>query len=153
MDDVDEHIFGLVLLNDCSARDIQRHEMKPLGPFNAKGFGTVISAWVTPIEAFKASECCRTIEQNPPPLPHLAEPDKAKGTWDVRLKVNVTDRNNKLVHSTTSNLKYLYWTPKQELVHHASAGCGLRTGDLIGTGTLSGPVTFLSQFDQRELTL
>ncbi|RSL56837.1 hypothetical protein CEP53_006686 [Fusarium sp. AF-6] len=133
---VEEHIFGFVLLNDWSSRDLQIFEMKPLGPFHGKGFGTSISPWVVTLEALQPFRCPPKTEQNPPPFNHLKWPGK-DGTFSIKLAVDLI-RNGKRVNLGTSNLKYLYWTPFQQLTHHASAMCGLQTGDLIGTGTISG---------------
>ncbi|KAH7304248.1 hypothetical protein B0I35DRAFT_454762 [Stachybotrys elegans] len=134
--DVEEHVFGFVLLNDWSARDLQVFEMKPLGPFHGKGFGTSISPWVVTMEALDPFKCSPKTKQNPAPFDHLKWPGPA-GTFDINLEVELI-RAGKVVKICSSNLRYLYWTPYQQLAHHASAGCGLSTGDLIGTGTISG---------------
>ncbi|TEA15490.1 Fumarylacetoacetase [Colletotrichum sidae] len=135
--DAEEHIFGLVLLNDWSARDIQVFEMKPLGPFHGKGFGTSISPWVVTLDALQPFRCSPKTKQEPAPFPHLKWPRNEDATVDVKLQVSLI-RKGKKIEMATSNLKYLYWTPFQQLAHHASAMCGLGTGDLIGTGTVSG---------------
>jgi fumarylacetoacetase len=135
VDDAPDHIFGFVLLNDWSSRDLQVFEMPPLGPFNSKSFGTTISPWVITLDALKAFRTAPKHETNP--LTHLRYGDFAHGTFDVKLAVHL-ERDGKRHQITTSNLKYLYWTPYQQITHHASANCGLRTGDLMGTGTVSG---------------
>ena len=135
-----EHIFGFVLLNDWSARDHQLFEMRPLGPFHSKGFGTSISNWITPLEALEPYSCAPNTKQDPAPFPHLTWPDPSTGALDVKLRVSLV-RDGKKTQLSTSNLKYMYWTPYQQLAHHAASGCGMMTGDLIGTGTISGSGT------------
>lgn len=132
-----DHIFGFVMLNDWSARDHQMFEMRPLGPFHSKGFGTTISNWVTPMEALEPFRCATHLEQNPKPFPHLTWSDEKTAALDVKLRVKLVRDGREYVLST-SNLKYLYWTPYQQITHHAASGCGLETGDLMGTGTISG---------------
>ncbi len=141
-----EHIFGLCLLNDWSARDIQSWEYQPLGPFLAKNFGTTISPWVVTMEAlapYKVAAPPRS-EGDPAPLEYLREAAGTGGAVDVRLEVYVQsqrmrDEGTPPVLLSTSNLRDLYWTIPQLLTHHASNGCNLRPGDLIATGTISGP--------------
>ena len=135
VDDAPDHIFGFVLLNDWSSRDLQVFEMPPLGPFNSKSFGTTISPWVITLDALQAFQTAPKHETNP--LEHLRYKDFAHGTFDIKLAAHL-ERNGQRHQITTSNLKYLYWTPFQQITHHASANCGLRTGDLMGTGTVSG---------------
>ncbi|KAL3487263.1 hypothetical protein BJX62DRAFT_246153 [Aspergillus germanicus] len=132
-----EHIFGMVLLNDWSARDIQMFEMPPLGPFHGKGAGTTVSAWVVTAEALEGSKCASAKVQDPAPLRHLEYAGDREGeTWDVEVSARVV-RNGKSYLVTESNLNELYWTPHQQLAHLASAGEGLSTGDIFGTGTLT----------------
>lgn len=133
--DAGEHIFGFVLLNDWSSRDIQVFEMTPLGPFNSKSFGTTISPWVITLDALAPFACAPKHQTTP--FPHLTPPDFARSTFDIKLAVHLV-RNGHAYPTCSSNLRYLYWTPYQQLTHHASAMCGLRTGDLMGTGTVSG---------------
>ena len=137
IEDAREHIFGFVLLNDWSSRDLQMFEMKPLGPFHSKGFATSISSWVITMEALETFATAPKTVQDPPPFEHLAWKGDSDGTLDIKLSVTLL-RKGKRHELATSNLRYLYWTPYQQLAHHASAGCGMRTGDLIGTGTVSG---------------
>lgn len=132
-----EHIFGFVMLNDWSARDHQLFEMRPLGPFHSKGFGTSISNWIVPMEALEKYPSAPQIKQDPPPFPHLTYPREEEAALDIKLRIKLV-RDGKETVLGTSNLKYLYWTPYQQLAHHASSGCGMQTGDLIGTGTISG---------------
>jgi len=135
--DAREHIFGFVLLNDWSARDLQMFEMRPLGPFHSKGFGTSISNWVITLDALEPFSCNPKTVQDPAPFDHLRWKSDGNGALDIKLRVSLL-RDQKRYQLSTSNLRYLYWTPYQQLTHHASAGCGMRTGDLIGTGTVSG---------------
>ncbi|KAI7190763.1 hypothetical protein KC343_g11200, partial [Hortaea werneckii] len=135
--DAKEHIFGFVMLNDWSARDHQLFEMRPLGPFHSKGFGTSISNWVVPMEALEDFSCPPNTKQDPAPFPHLTWPGQGDGALDIKLRIRL-NRNGQEKELGTSNLKYLYWTPYQQLTHHAASGCGMETGDLIGTGTISG---------------
>jgi fumarylacetoacetase len=130
-----EHVFGFVVLNDWSSRDIQVFEMPPLGPFNGKSFGTTISPWVVTLDALQAFACPPLHKTSP--MPHLTFEDLDHATFDIKLAVHI-ERAGKRHTVCTSNLNYLYWTPFQQITHHASANCGLRTGDLIGTGTISG---------------
>ncbi|KAI7352146.1 hypothetical protein KC354_g12131 [Hortaea werneckii] len=135
--DAKEHVFGFVMLNDWSARDHQLFEMRPLGPFHSKGFGTSISNWVVPMEALEEFSCPPNTKQDPAPFPHLTWPGQGDGALDIKLRIRL-NRNGQEKELGTSNLKYLYWTPYQQLTHHAASGCGMETGDLIGTGTISG---------------
>ncbi|QIW97243.1 hypothetical protein AMS68_002761 [Peltaster fructicola] len=132
-----EHIFGFVMLNDWSARDHQLFEMRPLGPFHSKGFATSISNWIVPLEALEPFSVPPNTKQDPPPFEHLTWPTWNNGALDIKLRVKLV-RDGKEKELSTSNLRYMYWTPYQQLTHHAASGCGLRTGDLMGTGTISG---------------
>ncbi|KAI4298774.1 hypothetical protein L6164_032292 [Bauhinia variegata] len=132
-----DHIFGVVLMNDWSARDIQAWEYIPLGPFLGKNFGTTISPWIVTLEALEPFTCDAP-KQDPPPLPYLSE--KESKNYDISLEVRIKPvghRDSCVV--TRSNLKHLYWTLTQQLAHHTVNGCNLRPGDLLGTGTISGP--------------
>jgi len=126
--DVHARIFGVVLLNDWSARDIQAWEYRPLGPFLGKAFATSISPWIVPLEDIPAAPAR---EQDPPPLPYLA--DEPGHALDVELEVAV---NGEVL--TRTNARGLYWTPAQMLAHVTAAGAPLTAGDLFGTGTISG---------------
>ena len=142
-----EHIAGFCLLNDWSARDIQGWEAQPLGPFLAKSFSTTVSPWIVTPEAlapFRASQPPRP-PGDPAPLPHLQNPaDQEGGALDLELEVlliTAAMRKQGLAPhrlSIGSSLA-LYWTPAQLLTHHASNGCNLNPGDLVGTGTISAP--------------
>lgn len=132
-----EHIFGMVLVNDWSARDIQKWEYVPLGPFLAKNFGTSISPWVVTAEALEPFRCAGPA-QDPPPLPYLRTAgDQA---YDVHLEVGLQsaamDRPQVICRS---NFRYLYWNMCQQLAHHTATGCNVRPGDLMASGTISGP--------------
>lgn len=132
-----DHIFGLVIMNDWSARDIQAWEYVPLGPFLGKSFGTTLSPWIVTLDALEPF-ACDAPKQDPPPLPYLAE--KISQNYDISLEVGIKPaghKNSCIV--TRSNLKHLYWTLTQQLAHHTINGCNLRPGDLLGTGTISGP--------------
>ncbi|KAJ1919838.1 hypothetical protein H4219_001747 [Mycoemilia scoparia] len=138
METVEDHIFGVVLLNDWSARDIQAWEYVPLGPFLGKNFGTTISPWVVTVDALEPFLVPQP-KQVPEPLPYLRD-TKDSGydiVLDVELKPNGHDEFSRICRS---NLKYMYWTIKQQLVHHTVNGCNIRPGDLCGTGTISGPI-------------
>ena len=137
IDEADDHIFGMVLVNDWSARDIQGWEYDPLGPFLGKSFATTISPWVVPMAAL---EPFRTEgpTQDPEPLDYLrAEGDAA---YDVTLEVDLQAPSMSSPHTVCrSNTKHLYWTMRQQLAHHTINGCNARPGDLMASGTISGP--------------
>uniref|UniRef100_A0A2P2LII2 Fumarylacetoacetase n=2 Tax=Rhizophora mucronata TaxID=61149 RepID=A0A2P2LII2_RHIMU len=131
------HIFGLVLMNDWSARDIQAWESFPLGPFLGKSFGTTISPWIVTLDALEPF-ACDAPKQDPKPLPYLSE--EFSKNYDVSLEVRIKPAGQEVSTAVTkSNLKNLYWTLTQQLAHHTVNGCNLRPGDLLGTGTISGP--------------
>lgn len=131
-----EHIFGMVLLNDWSARDIQAWEYQPLGPFLAKNFATSISPWVVTMDALEPFRV-KGPEQEPSPLPYLGT--NANG-YDIQLEVSLQSaRMDAPQVISRSNMKHLYWSIDQMLAHHTITGCNMRVGDLCGTGTISGP--------------
>jgi len=136
IEQAENHIFGLVLLNDWSARDIQKWEYQPLGPFCAKNWATSISPWVVTLEALE-SFCVPGPEQDPKPLEYLQ--DKSPGAYDIHLTAAVKSAkmNSHQIISNT-NFKYMYWSMKQQLAHHSVTGCNMTTGDLLGSGTISG---------------
>lgn len=134
VDQAPDHIFGMVLLNDWSARDIQQWEYVPLGPFNAKTFGTSISPWVVTMEALEPFRCASP-EQEPQPLPYLQQ--QRDNNYDIKLQVAFEIDNQESVICQT-NFKYMYWTMAQQLAHHTVSGCNLKVGDLMGSGTISG---------------
>ncbi len=132
-----EMIFGFVLLNDWSARDIQQWEYVPLGPFQAKAFGTSISPWVVTREALEPFRVAGPT-QNPVPLPYLQQ--KGANNYDLNLDVELRANGAKdYARIARTNFKYMYWSSVQQLVHHASGGCAMNVGDLLGSGTISGP--------------
>jgi fumarylacetoacetase len=133
----EEHIFGLVLVNDWSARDIQKWEYVPLGPFLAKNFGTSISPWVVPLEALEPFRASGP-PQDPKPLSYLHA--AGPGSFDIHLEVTLqTAQMDRPQRICASNFKYLYWSMAQQLAHHTVSGCNLRPGDLLASGTISGP--------------
>ena len=133
----EDHIFGLLLVNDWSARDIQKWEYQPLGPFLAKNFATSVAPWIVSLEALEPFRCPGPI-QNPEPLPYLQA--EGPGTFDIELEVSL--QTEKMEQSDTicrSNFKYLYWDMRQQIAHHTITGCNLRPADLLASGTISGP--------------
>ncbi|KAB5545588.1 fumarylacetoacetase [Coniochaeta sp. 2T2.1] len=135
IEDADEHIFGVVLLNDWSARDIQKFEMRPLGPLNGKSFGTTISPWVVTLEALEAFACSPPAKQLQP-KPYLQD-KKPNSTYDVKLEVELV-RNGEATKVCTAQQKWMYWTFRDLVAQQTINGCNLNTGDLLGTGTVSG---------------
>ncbi|WP_338693409.1 fumarylacetoacetase [Bradyrhizobium sp. 26S5] len=133
----EEMIFGFVILNDWSARDIQQWEYVPLGPFQAKAFATSISPWVVTREALEPFRMQGPAQQ-PEPLAYLkqTQPNNYDMQLDVALRAGAMNEA-KTICST--NFKYMYWSSVQQLVHHASSGCAMNVGDLLGSGTISGP--------------
>lgn len=143
IEDAERHIFGLCLVNDLSARDIQSWEYQPLGPFLAKNFATTISPWIVPLEAlapYRATSSPRPAG-DPAPLPYLSgDTHGIDVTLEVYLQSHrMKEEGREAVRLSRGNLRDLYWTPAQLLTHHASNGCNLRPGDLLATGTISGP--------------
>lgn len=147
IDKAEEHIFGLCLVNDWSARDVQKWEYQPLGPFLAKSFATSVSPFVVPLEALTPYRCA-ALERSPgdpAPLPHLtSDLDREAGGIDLKLEVLLATSEMRKkgldpVRLSTGNLRDMYWTVAQMLTHHASNGCNMRPGDLLASGTVSGP--------------
>jgi len=137
IDEADEHIFGMVVMNDWSARDIQKWEYVPLGPFGAKNLGTSISPWVVTMEALKPFAVPNYV-QDPAPFPYLQHADPY--TFDVNLEVAIKPAGSSTSSVVSqSNFKYMYWTMKQQLAHHTITGCNMKPGDLLASGTISGP--------------
>jgi fumarylacetoacetase len=147
IDDAEDRIFGLALVNDWSARDMQKWEYQPLGPFLAKSFATTVAPWVVPLDAlapFRVPGPMR-FEGDPQPLPYLrpSEPGKAWG-MDITVEVWIRSaqmREKNVPESLVSrgSFKHMFWTITQMLTHHASNGCNMRPGDLLASGTISGP--------------
>lgn len=133
-----EHIFGMVLFNDWSARDIQQWEYVPLGPFNAKTFASSISPWIVTMEALEPFKT-RTPVQEPRPLAYLRE-EQVDNSYDIHLSVELKaaqSEQSDVICQT--NFKYMYWSMAQQLTHHTVSGCNVQVGDLMGSGTISGP--------------
>ncbi|CAM0139194.1 hypothetical protein VKS41_002406 [Umbelopsis sp. WA50703] len=132
-----DHIFGMVMLNDWSARDIQAWEYVPLGPFLGKNFGTTISNWIVTLDALEPF-LVDGPAQEPTPLKYLQE--SGKTAYDINLEVSIKHSQASSFETIAkSNIKYMYWSITQQLAHHTVNGCNMRSGDLGGTGTLSGP--------------
>ncbi len=133
----EQMIFGFVILNDWSARDIQQWEYVPLGPFQAKAFATSISPWVVTREALEPFRLQGPL-QDPQPLPYLRQTQP--NNFDLELDVSLrTNGMNEAKSICRTNFKYMYWSSVQQLLHHASSGCAMNVGDLLGSGTISGP--------------
>ncbi len=144
--EAEQHVFGLCLLNDWSARDIQTWEYQPLGPFLAKSFATTLSPWVVTLEALAPYRVPFTrAEGDPQPLPYLDSPsNRERGCIDIRMEALI--RTERMLREgtpafslTRTSYKYSYWTIAQLVTHHTVNGCNLRPGDLFGSGTMSGP--------------
>lgn len=139
MAEADEHIFGLCLMNDWSARDIQKWEYVPLGPFTAKNFATTISPWIVSMDALQPFICPTSagVQNDPEPLDYLKDPNYS--SYDIHLEVAVKAEGMDNGHVITrSNFSHLYWNVRQQLVHHSVTGCNMQPGDLLGSGTISG---------------
>lgn len=139
MEEAPDRIFGFVLCNDWSARDVQKFEYVPLGPFGAKNFATTISPWVVPTLALEPFACATSAGEQtaPAPLPYLADP--AYASYDVALAVEITPKDGAAPTVVSrSNYRHMYWTCKQQLVHHSVTGCDMCPGDLLASGTISG---------------
>jgi len=134
--DAQQHLFGLVLVNDWSARDLQRWEYVPLGPFLAKNFGTSISPWVVPMAALQPFRVAGP-KQDPPPLTYLSGGEDC--AYDISLEVRLQTPAMAEAHTISrTNFKEMYWSISQQVAHHTVTGCNLRPGDLLASGTLSG---------------
>jgi len=139
MAEAEGRIFGFVLVNDWSARDIQKFEYVPLGPFGSKNFSTTISTWVVMMEALEPFRCPTSVgaQTDPVPLPYLREPNYS--SFDVALDVAITPAGSESAAVVSrTNYRHMYWTCSQQLVHHAVTGCDMRAGDLLASGTISG---------------
>lgn len=132
----EDYIFGLVLFNDLSARDIQKWEYVPLGPFLGKNFGSVISPWIVTLDALEAFRV-EGPKQDPPVLPYLQF--EGKKSFDIKLEVALKPEGGKENLICRSNFKYMYWNMAQQLAHHTVNGCNINPGDMYGSGTISGP--------------
>jgi len=147
LNEAEEHLFGICLVNDWSARDIQSWEYQPLGPFLAKNFATTVSPWVVTWEALEPYRAPAFFRRpnDPQPLPYLAsDKDRNEGGLDLNIEVYIRSmlmREGRLrpFRLSAASLADMYWTPAQMLTHHASNGCNMRPGDLFASGTVSGP--------------
>lgn len=146
LDDAESHVFGLCLLNDWSARDIQAWEYQPLGPFLAKNFATTISPWIVTMEALAPFRCAWTRPaDDPQPLPYLeSAANRERGAFDVTIEswletARMREAGSGPARLSHSSFRHAYWTLAQMIAHHTIGGCNLQPGDLIGSGTQSGP--------------
>jgi fumarylacetoacetase len=133
--EAEDYIFGMCLFNDWSARDIQKWEYVPLGPFLAKNFASSISCWIVTMDALQPF-AVNSPEQDPAVLSYLAF--EGKKSYDIHLQVGMTPENSTEKIICNSNFKYMYWNMSQQLAHHTVNGCNVRCGDLMGSGTISG---------------
>jgi len=136
VNETEDYIFGMVLLNDWSARDMQKWEYVPLGPFLAKNFASSISPWIVTMDALEPFRT-KGPKQEPTPLPYLQQ--KGKHAYDINLEVYIKPENAEETLVSKSNFKYMYWSMSQQLAHHTSNGCRVNSGDMMGSGTISGP--------------
>lgn len=132
----EEYIFGLLLFNDWSARDMQKWEYVPLGPFLAKNFGSSVSPWIVTLEALEPFRVASPA-QEPTPLPYLQF--EGQKNYDIQLEVDISAENGATKTVSKSNFKYMYWNMCQQLAHHTVNGCNVEVGDLYASGTISGP--------------
>jgi fumarylacetoacetase len=133
--EAEDYIFGMCLFNDWSARDIQKWEYVPLGPFLGKNFASSISSWIVTMDALQPF-AVNSPEQDPAVLSYLAF--EGKKSYDIHLQVGMTPENSTEKIICNSNFKYMYWNMSQQLAHHTVNGCNVRCGDLMGSGTISG---------------
>ena len=136
IDETEEYIFGMVLFNDWSARDIQKWEYVPLGPFLAKNFASSISPWVVTMDALEPYRVAGP-KQDPEPLPYLKH--AGNGNFDVNLEVALQPENADETRVCKTNFKHMYWNMYQQLAHHTVNGCNINAGDMMASGTISGP--------------
>ncbi|NND62716.1 MAG: fumarylacetoacetase [Flavobacteriaceae bacterium] len=136
IEEAEDYIFGLVLFNDWSARDIQAWEYVPLGPFLGKNFASTISPWIVTLDALESFRV-EGPEQNPQPLPYLQH--QGPKNFDIHLQAIIQPDDGQENVVAQSNFKYMYWSMAQQLAHHTVNGCNVRSGDMMGSGTISGP--------------
>jgi len=134
--EADDFIFGMCLFNDWSARDIQKWEYVPLGPFLAKSFASHASPWIVTLDALEPFRVAGPV-QDPVVLPYLEY--SGNKHIDINLEVSITPENGQEKIVSNSNYKHMYWNMNQQLAHHASNGCNINAGDLMASGTISGP--------------
>ncbi len=135
-EEADEYIFGMVVFNDWSARDIQKWEYVPLGPFLGKNFGSSMSPWVVTMDALEPFKV-QGPKQDPPVLPYLET--NGKCNYDINLEVELAPEGKEGTVISRSNYKYMYWNQRQQLAHHTVNGCNVNAGDMMASGTISGP--------------
>jgi fumarylacetoacetase len=135
IDDAEDYIFGLALFNDWSARDIQKWEYVPLGPFLGKNFASTLAPWIITLEALEPFRTEGPV-QDPAVLPYLASSGPAN--YDIKLEVGITPENGTEQIVSRSNFGFMYWNMRQQLAHHTVNGCNVRVGDLMASGTISG---------------
>lgn len=136
VEEAEDHIFGLCLFNDLSARDIQKWEYVPLGPFLAKNFGSVISPWIVTLDAFQPFRTAGPV-QEPEVLPYLKH--REQSNYDIELEVYLQPDEAEATKICHSNFKFMYWSMAQMVAHHSVNGCNMRVGDMLASGTISGP--------------
>ncbi|NNL79126.1 MAG: fumarylacetoacetase, partial [Flavobacteriaceae bacterium] len=136
IEEAEDYIFGLVLFNDWSARDIQKWEYVPLGPFLGKNFASAISPWIVTLDALEPFRVDGP-DQDPKPLSYLQF--KGKKSFDINLEVAIQPKGAKEKIVARSNFKHMYWNMAQQLAHHTINGCPVNSGDMMGSGTISGP--------------
>ncbi|MGB0404513.1 MAG: fumarylacetoacetase, partial [Salibacteraceae bacterium] len=135
VEEAEDYMFGMTLFNDWSARDIQKWEYVPLGPFLAKNFASTVSPWIVTMDALEPFRCS-TPAQDPKPFEYLQfEGDKS---FDINLEMYIQPEGGEENRVSKSNYKYMYWNPSQQLAHHTINGCDINCGDLMGSGTISG---------------
>lgn len=135
IEEAEDYIFGLVLFNDWSARDIQKWEYVPLGPFLAKSFASSISPWIVTLDALEPFRVASP-KQEPEPMPYLRH--SGKNSFDINLEVALQPEDADATTICRSNFKYMYWSMAQQLAHHTVNGCKVNSGDMMGSGTISG---------------
>lgn len=148
IEEAEDYIFGMVLFNDWSARDIQKWEYVPLGPFLAKNFASSISPWIVTMDALEPFRV-KGPKQDPQPLPYLQQ--EGAHAFDINPRSSIQPENTEETLVSTSNFKYMYWSMAQQLAHHTVNGCRVNSGDMMGSGTISGP-TEDSYGSMMELT-
>ena len=134
--EADDFIFGLALFNDWSARDIQKWEYVPLGPFLGKNFGSSVSPWIVTLDALEGYRVPGPV-QDPAVLPYLEY--EGQSHYDVALEVEIIPENGQGLTVCRSNFKHMYWNMRQQLAHHTVNGCNVNAGDMMASGTISGP--------------
>lgn len=137
VEEAEDHIFGMVLFNDWSARDIQKWEYVPLGPFLAKNFASSVSPWIVTLDALEPFRTAGPSQTDPKPLEYLQL--EGEHAFDIKLQVAIAPEKGEETVISNSNFKYMYWSMAQQLAHHTVNGCRVNSGDLMGSGTISGP--------------